>query len=84
MAPPAVQGLRGDGLKPGDALPVQLRQSDFEAAARIVAFCDLPADLKPGIPVERWEVPPVSTEYGASRDAMLVRIEQMLRELAAR
>jgi arsenate reductase (thioredoxin) len=83
MAPPAVQGLRGDGLQPGDPAPVQLRQSDLDGAARVVTFCEIPGDLKPATPIERWEVPPVSTEYAASRDAMLARIEQMLRELAA-
>lgn len=84
MAPPAVQGLRGDGLQPGDAAPIQLRQSDLDAAVRVVTFCDIPGDLAPGTSIERWEVPPVSTGYAASRDAMLARIEQMLRELAAR
>ncbi|HYH45716.1 MAG TPA: hypothetical protein VEG34_08520 [Thermoanaerobaculia bacterium] len=83
MAPPAVQGLRGDGLQPGDAAPIKLRQADLDAAVRVVTFCDLPGDLEPGTPVERWDVPPVSTGYAASRDAMVARIEQMLRELAA-
>lgn len=84
MAPPAVAGLRTDGLQPGDAVPKKLSQPDLDAAARVITFCDLPADLKSPIPVERWEVLPVSTDYAASRDAMLARIEKLLNEIAAR
>lgn len=83
MAPPAVQGLQGDGLRPDDPAPVQLRQSDLDAAARVVTFCELPGDLASRSPAERWEVPPVSAGYAASRDALLARIEKMLSELAA-
>jgi arsenate reductase (thioredoxin) len=82
MAPAAVQGLLGDGLKPDDPAPIKLTQSDLDAATRVVTFCDLPPGLKPATPIERWEVPPVSTEYAGSREAMLKHIEQLLRELA--
>ncbi len=83
MAPPALQGLQGDGLLPGDPAPVQLRQSDLDDALRVVTFCDLPGDLAARSPVERWEVPPISGGYAASRDAMLARIKAMLDELPA-
>lgn len=78
IAPPAVNGLLADGLAPLEAVPRKLEQSDLDAAARVVTFCDLPAELSAKVPVERWDVPPVSTEYAASRDAMIVRIEQLL------
>ena len=81
MAPAAVKGLLGDGLKPADPAPAKLTQSDLDTAVRVVTFCDLPPDLKAAAPVERWEVPPVSTEYAGSRDAMLERMEQLLLEL---
>lgn len=81
MAPAAVKGLLGDGLKPADPAPTKLTQSDLDAAARVVSFCDLPPDLKLATPIERWEVPPVSTEYAGSREAMLELIEQLLLEL---
>ena len=84
MAPAAVAGLLGDGLKPDDPAPSQLEQADLDAAVRVVTFCDLPSGLQARSPVERWEVPPVSTEYPASRDAMLQEIERLLLELAAR
>lgn len=83
MAPAAVEGLRGDGLKPDDPAPSKLEQADLDAAVRVVTFCALPPGLQARSPVELWEVPPVSTEYAASREAMLIRIERLLHELAA-
>jgi arsenate reductase (thioredoxin) len=82
MAPAAVAGLRGDGLKPDDPVPAKLEQRDLDAAVRVVTFCDLPPGLQARSPVEPWEVPPVSTEYAASRDAMLAQIERLLLELS--
>jgi arsenate reductase (thioredoxin) len=81
MAPAAVKGLLGDGLKPADPAPAKLTQSDLDTAARVVTFCDLPPDLKAATPIERWDVPPVSTEYARSREAMLELIEQLLVKL---
>ena len=81
MATPAVEGLLGDGLKPGDPAPAKLEQGHLDAAVRVVTFCALPPELQARSPVEQWEVPPVSTEYAASRDAMLLRIERLLLEL---
>ena len=82
MAPAAVRGLLGDGLKPGNPAPTKLEQADLDAAARVVTFCALPSELQARSPIEHWEVPPVSTEYAASREAMLLRIERLLLELA--
>ena len=81
MAPAAIEGLRGDGLKPDDAAPSKLKQQDLDAAVRVVTFCALPSELQARSPVEAWEVPPVSTDYAASRKAMLLRIEALLIEL---
>ena len=82
MAPAAVKGLLGDGLKPTDPAPTKLTQSDLDTAARVITFCDLPPDFKTATPIERWEVPPVSTEYDRSREAMLGLMERLLLELA--
>jgi arsenate reductase len=83
MAPAAVEGLRGDGLKSDDPAPSKLEQSDLDAAVRVVTFCPLPPGLEARSPIEPWEVPPVSTEYAASREAMRLQIERLLQELAA-
>jgi arsenate reductase len=82
MSPPAAKGLLGDGLKPANPTPAKLEQLDLDTAVRVITFCDLPPELQVASPVERWEVPPVSTDYAKSRDAMLAHIEQLLRELA--
>lgn len=81
MAPAAIEGLRGDGLKPDDPAPSKLEQLDLDAAVRVVTFCAIPSELQTRSPVEQWEVPPVSTEYAASREAMLLRIERLLLDL---
>ena len=83
MAPAAVEGLRGDGLKPDDPAPSKLQQSDLDAAVRVVTFCALPPGLQVRSPIEQWEVPPVSTGYAASREAMRLQSERLLQELAA-
>lgn len=83
MAPAAVKGLLGDGLKPADPAPAKLTQADLDSAVRVVTFCDLPPDLEAATSVQRWEVPPVSTEYARSRDAMLERMEPLLLALNA-
>ena len=83
MASAAIEGLLGDGLKPGEPFPTKLDQRDLDAAVRVVTFCALPPGLQARSPVEQWEVPPVRTEYAASREAMLLRIERLLLELAA-
>ena len=82
MAPAAVSGLRGEGLEPDDPAPRKLGQADLDTALRVVTFCDLPPGLQARSPIERWEVPPVSTEYARSREAMLVHIEKLLSELS--
>ena len=84
MAPAAVAGLRADGLRPAGTAPVKLTQADLDAAARVVSFCDIPTELESRVPVERWEVPPVSTDYAAARAAIVVRIENLLREMGAK
>jgi protein-tyrosine-phosphatase len=81
IAPAAVKGLLGDGLPPADPAPTKLAQSDLDAAVRVVTFCDLPPELTLVTPIERWEVPPVSTDYAGSRDAMLAHIKQLLLKL---
>jgi protein-tyrosine-phosphatase len=81
MTPAAIGGLLGDGLKPDDPAPAKLEQSDLDAAVRVVTFCDLPPGLQARSSVEQWEVPPVSNEYAASREAILLRIERLLIEL---
>ena len=81
LAPPAVKGLEADGLVPTVSLPQKLERADLESAIAVIAFNDLPAELAAGIDVQRWEVPPISTDYSASRDAIVAHIEQLIASL---
>jgi len=82
VAPKAAQGLEADGLTSSAARPQKLSADDVAGAVRIVAFCDLPEGFDKTVPVERWDdIPPVSEDYGKSRDAMVERIKRLLDEL---
>jgi arsenate reductase (thioredoxin) len=84
LMPAAVTGLRADGLVPGQATPLAIRRADVQRASLVIAFDPLPPDLTAGARVVLWNVPPVSVDYAASRDAMASRIDALLDELAAR
>lgn len=89
LAPAAVAGLRADGIDVSGERPRRVTPEELRRARRVVVFgCDLGA-LAPGVPVERWEdVPPVSEDYRAARDAILARLPSLLpapvRRLASR
>lgn len=84
LMPAAVAGLRADGLVPGQESPIQMGRADVGRASLVIAFDPLPPDLTAGARVVVWNVPPVSVDYAASRDAMASRIDALLDELAAR
>lgn len=77
-----LQGLAVDGLVAGETGPKLLAQADVAGAARVVAFCPLPADYQKLAPVEQWtDVPPISDDYDRSRDEIVKRINRLLDEL---
>jgi pimeloyl-ACP methyl ester carboxylesterase/protein-tyrosine-phosphatase len=79
------ENLRKDGLDVGDLTPARLTVADLAETASVVAIgADSPlfAGLGPAS-LERWsDIPPASTQYEASRDAMRQRIEALLERLA--
>ncbi len=81
LMPAAVAGLRADGLAPGQETPTPMERADVHGSL-IIAFDPLPPDLTTGAQVVVWDVPPVSVDYAASREAMLSRIDALLDELA--
>jgi len=84
LAPQAVEGLHKDGLVPGEQMPRRLSEVEAAGASYLVAFCQLPEEYDPVAPSERWnDIPPLSEDYGRSRDAMLDRIRQLLDKLRA-
>jgi arsenate reductase (thioredoxin) len=77
-----IQGLEIDGLTPGEPNPKILSEADVTGASRVITFCDLPDGYNHLAPVQQWnDVPPISEDYDKSRDAMLVRIKQLLDDI---
>jgi ketosteroid isomerase-like protein len=80
--PPAVaDNLARDGFEGAAFTPQRLEKADLTGAVQVVAIgIDSPlfADLV-DVPVSRWnDIPPASTEYAASRDAMRTRMGALL------
>ncbi len=83
IAPAAREGLRRDGLPSVESKPEKLSSDEVAQALRVIAFCPLPADCYPTMSVEDWsDIPPVSTSYEQSRDAMMERIDHLIEELS--
>ncbi len=82
LAPAAVKGLAGDGLRAAPTRPRPVTLYDLESATRVVSFgCDV-APSK-GQPVEQWDVPAVSNGYAAARDRIVANVERLVSQLAA-
>jgi protein-tyrosine-phosphatase len=76
-------GLAGDGLAPSDT-PRDLRADEASAAARVIAFDRVPLELSGGAAVTYWpDMPAVTKNYSAGRDAIVRRVEEIIDALAA-
>ena len=81
LAPGAVKGLAGDGLRAAPSRPRPVTLYDLASASRIVSFgCDV-APAK-GQRVDQWDVPAVSDGYAAARDRIVAHVERLVSELA--
>lgn len=83
VPPHVVAGMRGDGFDVSRRVPERLTR-ELAAPARLAISFE--PDLEPyvGSPcrVERWEVPAVSDDYAAARDAIWGRVERLVAALA--
>jgi protein-tyrosine-phosphatase len=81
LAPGAVKGLAGEGLRAMPSRPRPVTLYDLDSAARVVSFgCDVgPAT---GKRVDQWDVPAVSDGYAAARDRIVAHVERLVAELA--
>jgi arsenate reductase len=78
------ENLRKDGFTLGGVRPARLQKEDLARAAHVVVI-GASSPLLDGLAraPERWDdIPPASTSYEASRDAMLQRIRALLDRLA--
>ncbi len=81
LSPQAIKGLSEEGLTPTQSSPQELTSTDVRSAQRIIAFCDLPIKYRQAI-VERWkDVPPVSENYAAARDAIVRHINSFMSQI---
>jgi protein-tyrosine-phosphatase len=82
LAPAAVAGLAGDGLRAAPNRPRPVTLYDLDSVTRVVSFgCEI-APAK-GERVDQWNVPAVSEGYAAARDRIVARVERLVSELAA-
>ena len=81
--PNVVEGLRFDGLHAEESTPKKLSDSDLATAARVVTFSQLGSEQSGDLTIDDWsDVPPVSEDYGISRDEIVKRVESVLEELS--
>jgi protein-tyrosine-phosphatase len=77
-------GLASDGLAPNDDTPRDLRADEASAAARVIAFDRVPLELSGRAAVIYWsDMPAVTKNYNAGRDAIVRRVEEIIDALAA-
>ncbi|MBV8288880.1 MAG: hypothetical protein JOZ35_18355 [Hyphomicrobiales bacterium] len=77
------QGLARDGLAPADEVPHALTADEASAAATVFAFDEVPPDRKGDATLIYWRnMPPASKDYGAARDAIVRRVEEVAASLA--
>ncbi len=84
--PPAVaDNLAKDGFDVAGFVPKRLEKADVAGAVHVVAIgIDSPLFAQSNVPVSRWtDIPPASTDYASSRDAMRARMEPLLDSLAS-
>lgn len=77
--------LADDGLAPLDDVPLALTSEEAKKGAKVIAFDEVPSGLSDGAAVTYWRnVPAVSADYGASRDAMIRNMEAVFAELRSK
>lgn len=82
LSPNTVAGLCADGLSPAETVPQKLSLVEARSARHIVTFCELPGEHRSKVPVEQWnDIPPVSENYAATRDAILSRLGTIMEEM---
>jgi arsenate reductase len=82
----AVAGLQADGIQVDKGKPVLVTDSDVAKATQVVTLgCKLPDRVRPTGKLEQWDqIPSVSEDYPAAREAIKKRVEQLVNELAER
>ncbi len=84
-APPAIiEGLRQDGFDVSGFHPEKFTAKGLEAFSKVIFISleSMPVLAKPGGQVEVWtDVPPASTDFGASRRVLKDHVEALIKML---
>lgn len=81
ISPKTIEGLRRDGSTPTESSPKKLTLEDMESVERIVSFCEIPEEFQQGAIIELWhDIPLVSENYEKARNAILVKLEELLKK----
>ena len=80
LGPKTIEGLSRDGLTPTESAPQKLTLAEVESVQQIISFCEIPEEYQNKTPIEQWnDIPPVSENYETARDAILEKLNVMLK-----
>ena len=82
IPPHVIEGLLRDGIDVRGRRPRLATREDLATAAHVVSFgCDLKEIAPASLTIERWDdIPAVSADFDAARDAILARLRRLLAE----
>ncbi|MBI2331840.1 MAG: hypothetical protein HYU84_06740 [Chloroflexi bacterium] len=82
FAPAAVSGLLRDKITLAGSKPTKITRAEIESAQMVVSFCNLPADYGNSDNIQYWQgIPPVSVDYETARNAILERLNILVKEI---
>ena len=82
LAPGAVKGLAGDGLRATPSVRARSRSTTCGERSRVVSSAAT-SRRRAGQRVDQWDVPSVSDGYAAAREHIVAQVERLVAELAA-
>jgi protein-tyrosine-phosphatase len=78
-------GLALEGLAPLNDVPRDLTAEEANAASKVFAFDEVPAERKGSAEVTYWsDVPPATKDYTAARDAIVRHLDELLPSLTSK
>lgn len=83
LSPKTILGLRQDGLQATEIKPQKLSLNEIKIAQKIITFCNLTdEETNQANQIDDWsDVPPVSENYEIARDAILQKLNPLLKQL---
>jgi arsenate reductase len=83
LQPETAQGLRNDGLDVSAFTPARISPSDVEESKYVITLgVAIEPEFVKGSKLREWDaVPPVSSGYTAARDAISIRVMELIGEV---